>query len=121
MWGWVSLAVMRISLEEPIGSHDRSNFRLEDFDCDEAVVLEIGGEINGSHAAGPQLALEPVPVRQSGFEPLQLPGAGLSSGGTVLQCNDPAPSDQRRHQCREDQRRDYGLVACFVGSSFGFT
>jgi len=57
-------------LEESIGSDDRGYFWFEDFDGDEAVVLEIGGEVYRSHAAGTQLTLEPVPVRQSGFEPL---------------------------------------------------
>ena len=62
--------------EEPVGSDQRRDFRLENLDGDEAVVFEIRGEVNSSHAAGTQLALEPVAVSQSGFEPLQLSGCG---------------------------------------------
>ncbi len=49
---------------EAVGAEDGGELGLEDLDGDLAVVLEVVGEVDGGHAAGPKLALDAVAVGQ---------------------------------------------------------
>ena len=37
--------------QEPLGTHDRSQLRLEDFEGDLALVLEVVGQVDRGHPA----------------------------------------------------------------------
>ena len=50
--------------EEALGADDGPEFGLEDLDGDEAIVLEVVREVDGGHAALPELALNAVAVGQ---------------------------------------------------------
>ena len=56
---------------------------VEDLQGDGAVMLEVVGEIDGRHAAAPELALEAVAVLQSGGE--RLGDVGHADGGVSSQ------------------------------------
>ena len=55
-------------LQEPLGAEDRCEFGTEDFDGDLAFVLEIVREVDGSHAACTEFALDGVAVGEGGRE-----------------------------------------------------
>ena len=46
--------------EEPLDAQHRAQLGPEHLERDLAVVLEVGGEVDGGHAAGAELALDPV-------------------------------------------------------------
>ena len=50
--------------EESLGADDRGQFRPQHLDRDAAVVPDVLGQVDGGHAALPELALEAVAVRQ---------------------------------------------------------
>ncbi len=52
--------------EEPLGADDRGQLRVEDFDGDLAVVLQVLREVHGGHAALTQLPLDPIAVGEGG-------------------------------------------------------
>ena len=54
--------------DEPLGADHGREFRLEDLDGHLAAVPQVFGEIDGRHAAGAELALDPVAVGQGGGE-----------------------------------------------------
>ena len=54
--------------EEPLGAERVGEFGVEDLDRDRAIVLEIVREVDGGHAALPELALDAVAVGEGGSE-----------------------------------------------------
>ncbi len=53
----------RVQQESPT-SENSGEFGAQDLDGDLAVVFEILGEVDRGHAAGTQLALDPIPIRK---------------------------------------------------------
>ncbi len=51
-------------VQEALGAEDGGEFGAEDFDGNLAVVLEVVGEVDRGHAAGAQLALDPIAIRK---------------------------------------------------------
>ena len=72
--------------EEPLGADDGGELRPKHLDGDLAVVLEVVGEVHGGHAAGAELALDPVAVGHGEGEPVD----GVGHDGQW-----PAPSEIR--------------------------
>ena len=62
--------------DEPLRAEDRAQLRPEDLERHLAVVLEIVGEVDGRHAAAPELALEGVAVGEGSGEAGELIGVG---------------------------------------------
>ena len=54
--------------QESVGAEHRGEFRLQHLDRDLAIVFQIFGEIDRSHAAGAELALDAVAARKGGGE-----------------------------------------------------
>jgi hypothetical protein len=50
---------------EALGPERRSELRVQDLERDRTVVLEVVSEVDGRHAAAPELPLESVAVTQS--------------------------------------------------------
>ena len=55
-------------LHEPIGAEGGGEVGAQHLDGHLAVMLEILGEIDGGHAAGPEFALDGVAIREGGGE-----------------------------------------------------
>ena len=55
--------------EKALGAEHGRQLRVEQLDGDFTTVAEVVGEVDGGHAAGTELALDPVAVRQGGSEP----------------------------------------------------
>jgi len=54
----------RLDLDnEPLGTKNRGELRLEDLECNLAIVLEVLSEIDGGHTTLAQLPIDAVPVR----------------------------------------------------------
>src|SRR5262245_4798773 len=53
-------------LEEALGTHDRGELRVQDLECDLAVVPNVFRQIHGGHAAAPELALYAIAIGQDG-------------------------------------------------------
>jgi hypothetical protein len=62
--------------QEPLRPQRGGQLGLEDLEGDGAVVLEIGGEVDGGHAAAAELALDGVAVGQRFPEAVQILGHG---------------------------------------------
>ena len=58
-------------LDEPVGTEHRGQLGPEHLDGDLAVVLEVGGQIDGGHAPLAQLPFEAVAVGQGGGEAVE--------------------------------------------------
>ena len=54
--------------QEPITAERRRELRVEHFDRDVSIVLEVVREIHGGHAAGAELARDAVAIRESEAE-----------------------------------------------------
>jgi hypothetical protein len=54
--------------QEPLGADDGGKLRLEHFDGDLPVVLQVMCEVHRRHAARPQLSLDAVPIGERGGE-----------------------------------------------------
>ncbi len=54
--------------EEPLGADHRGELGTHELERDLAVVPEILGQVYGRHSAGPDLAFDPVAVRQRALE-----------------------------------------------------
>ena len=57
--------------EEPVRTERRGELGAQELHSDLACVLEVAAEIDRGHSAAPELALEHVPFRQNGSNPLQ--------------------------------------------------
>ena len=66
--------------QEPLDAEDGAELGPEHLERDLAVVLEIGGEEDRRHAAGAELALDPVALLERGGEASQVAHAGLGRG-----------------------------------------
>jgi hypothetical protein len=55
-------------LEKAVGPQRTGDLGPEDLECDPPLVLEVAGEIDGGHAAPPELALDRVAVREAGLQ-----------------------------------------------------
>ncbi|HET8625532.1 MAG TPA: hypothetical protein VFM14_18370 [Gemmatimonadales bacterium] len=55
--------------KKALGAEQRGEVRVQDLHRDFAVVLQVLGEVDRSHAAGPQLAHEAVAVAEWPHEP----------------------------------------------------
>ena len=53
-----------ISLQEPLGADDRGELGAQHLERDLAVVAQVVREVDGGHAARPELALDAVAVGQ---------------------------------------------------------
>ena len=62
--------------EEALGSDNGSQFRLQDLEGHLSVVLDVGGEIDGSHAARAELTLDRVAALEGGVQT----GGGIGHG-----------------------------------------
>ena len=62
--------------DEPLRAEDRAQLRPQDLEGHLAVVLEVVGQIDGRHAAPPQLALEGIAADESGVQTGELIGVG---------------------------------------------
>jgi len=60
--------------EKAIGAERDRELRSEHLDGDLTLVLEIPGEVHGGHATFPHLAIERVPVAQSGRQLVEQSG-----------------------------------------------
>ncbi len=65
---------------EPVGAQHRGQLGPQHLECDLAIVLEIGGEVDGGHPALPQLPLDAVAIGQDGSESLRSVGQGCLGG-----------------------------------------
>ncbi len=52
--------------QEPLGADRGGEFGAQHLERDVAVVLEVVGEVDGGHAALPELALDAVAVGEGG-------------------------------------------------------
>ena len=68
MCGCWRLAVILISAQEPLGAEHRGELGPQHLERDLAVVPEVVREVDGRHAAGAELALDAVAVRQGPLE-----------------------------------------------------
>ena len=50
--------------EESLGAYDGAQFRAQELDGNEAVVLQVAGEVDGGHATAAQLPLDAVAVNE---------------------------------------------------------
>ena len=57
--------------EEPLGTNDDGEFGPEHLDRHFAVVLQVLGEVDGRHAAAPDLSLDGVAVGKGGLETVE--------------------------------------------------
>jgi len=57
--------------EEPVRTEGLRELRLESFDSDGTMVLEVDGVVNRGHTATAEFPLDPVAVRHSCLEALQ--------------------------------------------------
>ena len=53
---------------EPLGAERGGQLGVEHLERDRAVVAEVLRQVDGGHAAAPELALEPVAVGEGGLE-----------------------------------------------------
>ena len=60
--------------EEPLGAQHGAQLGIEHLERDVAIVLQVLREVDGGHAAGADLALDPVAVSESGGQALQRVG-----------------------------------------------
>jgi hypothetical protein len=63
--------------QEPLGADRRRELRPQHLDRDPAMVLQVPGEIDGGHAALPQLPLEAVAIGESRGEAVRVGGHAL--------------------------------------------
>jgi hypothetical protein len=70
--------------EEPVGPQCGSELGMEHLEGYRPVVPEIAGQVHGSHAAAPQLALDAVAVGQSGLETSEDFGQVDSPSGSLV-------------------------------------
>ena len=89
--------------QEPLDAEDRAELGAEHLERDFAVVLEIGGEEDGGHAAGAELALDPVALLERGGQPTEVAHAGLA--GTGGSARGPAGCRRWKRECAETRRR----------------
>jgi hypothetical protein len=55
-----------------LGPDDGIEMKAQDLEGDGAVVLEVGGKVDGGHATLADLALDAVPVGEGGREPFEV-------------------------------------------------
>src|SRR4051794_4176190 len=67
--------------EEPLDTEHGAELGAQDLERDLAVVLEVGGEEDGRHAAGAELAFDAVALLERGGEATEVAHPGL--GGTA--------------------------------------
>ena len=68
--------------QEPLDAEHGAELGAEHLERDLAVVLEVGGEVDRGHAAGAELALDPVALLQRGGEATVVAhGLGGITGG----------------------------------------
>ena len=65
MWGWLRRRGDLDLAQEPIGADVGGKLRVEHFHRDRPPMLEVLGQMDGGHAAAPDLALELVAASQS--------------------------------------------------------
>ena len=66
--------------QEPLDPEHGAELGAEHLERHLPVVLEVGGEVDRRHAAGAELALDPVPLLQRGGEATVVAHAGLGGG-----------------------------------------
>src|SRR3990172_1952540 len=66
--------------QEPLRAQQGRELGLQNLDRDLAVVLEVLGEVDSSHASAAELALKPVAVGQRGLETIERSGIGHARG-----------------------------------------
>ena len=69
--------------QEPLDAQHRAQLGPEHLERDLAVVLEVGGEVDGRHAAGAELALDPVALFQGRGQPRHVAHGALEDGVDV--------------------------------------
>ena len=69
--------------QEPLGTDDRCEFRLQDLECDLPLVLDVFGEIDGRHPPFTELGLDPVATREGRFETIRV-GVGITHWAAFL-------------------------------------
>jgi hypothetical protein len=57
--------------EEPLPAEDGRQLGSEDFDRHLTVVLQVFGQVDRGHAAGPEFVLDGVAVGEGGFEAVE--------------------------------------------------
>jgi hypothetical protein len=75
--------------QEPLGADGVGQLGAQDLERDLAVVLDVVGEVDDSHAARAELALDAVVVRQGGVQGLDRVGQRWSVVGRVCHLNRP--------------------------------
>ncbi len=70
--------------EKPLSPDDRCQLGAQDFDGDAAVVPAVVGEINGGHAAGAELAVDAIAIRQLGRQADQILWGGDGGHGANM-------------------------------------
>ena len=68
MCGWSSRGGEPDLPDKPLGSQRVRQLGMENLQGDRAVVPDIAGQVDGSHAAAAELAREHVAVGQGGLE-----------------------------------------------------
>ncbi len=68
MWGCWSRAAELDLAKEALGAERAGELGVEDLEGHRPVVAEVLGEVDGGHAAAPELAVEPVAVGQRGAQ-----------------------------------------------------
>ena len=64
--------------QEPLGADHGGELGAQHLERDPAVVPDVLGQVDGRHAAGADLAVEAIAVRQGGLEPAEQFGHGLA-------------------------------------------
>ncbi len=54
--------------QKPLGTQCRREFRVEDLDADQTVVLQITGEVDGGQPTTAELSLDGIAVGEGGGE-----------------------------------------------------
>src|SRR5688572_30796156 len=87
---------------------------MEDLEGDGAVVPEIAGQVDGGHAATPELALEQVAVGQGGLEPFEGLGHGEIPDRDIPSLQSQPPPSQNEGGCYSAAAA--GTQLCRAGS-----
>jgi hypothetical protein len=78
MCGWLSPAVIRISLRKRSAPTAWASSGLQDLESDLTAMLQVLGQVHSGHTATTKLTLDSVAIRQCGLQAVQDIGHGSS-------------------------------------------
>ena len=102
--------------QEAFGAEHRAQLAAQDLEGYFAIMLEVGGEVDGGHAAGTELALDAVAFFQSVGETSGVSHSGLEDGVTV-----PGSPDDLGPDCSGQPHTSTSWPTNRGGGQDGFT